>query len=149
MKIETIQKREEPTLTVLLAVWEDSVLATHDFLPDEAVNELRPLVYLGLAAIPQLITVKDEQGLWLAFLGAAEDKIEMLFVASTARGMGLGKMLITHAVNELGCQLVDVNEQNQQAVGFYEKMGFEVFERSALDGQGNPYPILHMRYRQR
>lgn len=149
MKIETIQKREEPTLTVLLAVWEDSVQATHDFLPDEAVDELRPLVYLGLAAIPQLIAVKDEQGLWLAFLGAAEGKIEMLFVASAARGTGLGKMLITHAVNELGCQLVDVNEQNQQAVGFYEKMGFEVFERSALDGQGNPYPILHMRYRQR
>ena len=37
-----------------------------------------------------------------------------------------------------------VNEQNPQARGFYEHMGFAVRERSELDEQGNPYPILFM-----
>lgn len=45
-----------------------------------------------------------------------------------------------YAVNELG-----VNEQNPQAKGFYEHMGFELYKRSELDEQGNPYPILYMK----
>jgi putative acetyltransferase len=40
---------------------------------------------------------------------------------------------------------VDVNEQNDQAVGFYRRMGFEVAGRSAVDGLGQPFPLLHMR----
>ena len=43
-----------------------------------------------------------------------------------------------------GATLVDVNEQNEQAVGFYLKMGFTVTGRSPLDAQGKPYPLLHM-----
>ncbi|OAT53609.1 histone acetyltransferase [Providencia heimbachae ATCC 35613] len=40
---------------------------------------------------------------------------------------------------------IDVNEQNPQAVGFYQHMGFSQYRRSELDGQGNPFPVLHMR----
>lgn len=39
---------------------------------------------------------------------------------------------------------VDVNEQNEQAAGFYRHMGFVVKHRSALDEQGNPFPVLHL-----
>ena len=38
-----------------------------------------------------------------------------------------------------------VNEQNPQARGFYEHMGFQVCGRSETDEQGAPYPILYMR----
>jgi putative acetyltransferase len=37
-----------------------------------------------------------------------------------------------------------VNEQNEQAVGFYRRMGFEVVGRSPDDSMGKPYPLLHM-----
>ncbi len=37
-----------------------------------------------------------------------------------------------------------VDEQNEQAVGFYLKMGFEVAGRSELDSTGKPFPLLHM-----
>jgi len=39
---------------------------------------------------------------------------------------------------------VDVNEQNDQAVGFYRKMGFTETGRSPTDDDGRPYPLLHM-----
>ncbi|AGN24357.1 acetyltransferase [Erysipelothrix rhusiopathiae SY1027] len=42
---------------------------------------------------------------------------------------------------------MDVNEQNYQARGFYEHLGFEVFERSEFDEAGRPFPILHMKRR--
>jgi putative acetyltransferase len=42
-----------------------------------------------------------------------------------------------------------VNEQNENAIGFYKKMGFYVINRSALDNEGLPYPILHMIIKQK
>ena len=57
---------------------------------------------------------------------------------------GIGSLLLGYAIDELGARAVDVNEQNPDAVGFYECSGFAVIGRSPLDGQGKPYPILHM-----
>ena len=48
----------------------------------------------------------------------------------------------------LGENKVDVNEQNPRAREFYEKIGFNIVNRSELDGQEKPYPILHMKYRE-
>jgi putative acetyltransferase len=45
----------------------------------------------------------------------------------------------------LGATQLDVNEQNEQAVGFYRRLGFEVVGRSAEDGLGQPFPLLHMK----
>jgi putative acetyltransferase len=42
---------------------------------------------------------------------------------------------------------VDVNEQNDGAIGFYGHLGFEVTGRSEFDDQGRPYPLLHLRRR--
>ena len=39
---------------------------------------------------------------------------------------------------------VDVNEQNDDAVGFYASLGFSVVGRSPTDGGGRPFPLLHM-----
>lgn len=68
----------------------------------------------------------------------------MLFMHPDYRGKGIGKVLLTYAVEALGLRKVDVNEQNEGAVGFYRHYGFEVVGRSELDGTGKPYPILHM-----
>lgn len=68
----------------------------------------------------------------------------MLFIAPQMRGRGIGKLLVNYAVEHQGVWKVDVNEQNEQAVGFYQKMGFSVVGRSPVDNQGKPYPLLHM-----
>ena len=38
-----------------------------------------------------------------------------------------------------------MNEQNPQAVGFYEHMGFQTYRRTDRDEEGGPYPLLYMR----
>ena len=38
-----------------------------------------------------------------------------------------------------------VNEQNPLAKGFYEHMGFAVYQRTDFDEQGNAYPLLYMK----
>ncbi|TWF42353.1 acetyltransferase (GNAT) family protein [Chitinophaga polysaccharea] len=80
----------------------------------------------------------------LGFIGVAENKIEMLFVHPDAHGKGIGKALLNYAIAQQGATAVDVNEQNPQAVAFYLHMGFRVTARSATDGMGKPFPLLHM-----
>jgi putative acetyltransferase len=69
----------------------------------------------------------------------------MLFLQPGARGKGIGKMLLQHAIEMLGVTTVDVNEQNEQALGFYKHYGFKVKSRSEFDDTGRPFPIIHLK----
>lgn len=80
------------------------------------------------------------------FVGVDDNRVEMLFVDDASRGKGAGKMLLRYAIEQLGANELDVNEQNTQGVEFYRHMGFVLVGRSELDGQGNPFPLLHLRY---
>ncbi|WP_165066078.1 GNAT family N-acetyltransferase [Paludisphaera rhizosphaerae] len=129
----------------LVEIWEASVRATHDFLTEADLQVMKPLILNGYLDAVDLAGVCDDSGELVGFLGTHENRIEMLFVAPEMRGKGFGRMLIEHAVDRLGCDEVDVNEQNPQAVGFYLKLGFRQVGRSARDGQGNPFPLLHLK----
>ncbi len=128
----------------LFAVWESSVRATHTFLTEADLQALIPLVKAGLAAFEPLHVVREASGETVAFMGVAEGIVEMLFVHADHRGRGHGHRLLTHALGEHGATRVDVNEQNPQALAFYLRHGFRVVGRSPLDGQGQPFPILHL-----
>lgn len=128
----------------LLSIWDASVRKTHDFLSEAAISALKPLVRQGICQVPHLFVASGENAVILAFMGVAEDKIEMLFVDPPFIGKGIGKALVFHAIAEHGICRVDVNEQNPKALGFYQHCGFQVTGRSARDDQGNPYPILHL-----
>ncbi|CAK14684.1 GNAT family N-acetyltransferase [Pseudomonas entomophila] len=129
----------------LAELWEASVRATHDFLPEGYIEHLRPLVreqYLGFV---ELRAWRDNQGRIQGFAGVHDGKLEMLFIDPTCRGKGIGKALLANVIDKLGVREVDVNEQNPQAVGFYLKQGFVQTGRSEVDGQGDPYPLLHLK----
>ena len=69
----------------------------------------------------------------------------MLFVSNEYRGQGVGKQLLQYGIENYSINELTVNEQNPRAKGFYEHMGFEVYKRTELDEQGNPYPLLYMK----
>jgi len=141
-KVDIVQKSEYP---ILVEVWEASVRATHNFLKEEDIRYFRPLILNTYLDAVELRCARDGQGIVLGFLGVADQNLEMLFIHPDNRGMGIGRKLLDFAIDELEVQKVDVNEQNEQAVGFYQHYGFEVIGRSALDASGKPYPILHMK----
>jgi putative acetyltransferase len=128
----------------VIKVWEASVRATHDFVSEADINIFRPMVWAELPRIKNLLGIRGVSGQLAGFIGVVDEKIEMLFIDPEARGMGAGKRLLRYAIDVLNAKTLDVNEQNQQAVGFYLHMGFEVVGRSELDGMGKPYPILHL-----
>ncbi|MEH8150905.1 acetyltransferase [Aeromonas veronii] len=141
MKIDTATRADYPALITL---WEASVRATHHFLPEAEILALKPLILEHYFDAVTLHCARTEEGNIAGYSGVYEGKLEMLFVAPEARGSGVGGRLVEHAITQGGTTQVDVNEQNEQAVGFYLKMGFTVTGRSPLDGQGKPYPLLHM-----
>lgn len=132
----------------LVGVWEASVRATHHFLKEEDLIFYKKAIraeYLPSGML-QLFCLKNKSGNITGFVGLSEDNIEMLFVSPHNMGQGIGKALLRFAVYDHKKYKVDVNEQNDQAAGFYAHFGFRVVGRSALDGSGKPYPILHCLY---
>ncbi|KTD08520.1 GNAT family N-acetyltransferase [Legionella jamestowniensis] len=133
----------------LIEIWEKAVRATHNFLPENEIKELKPLILNHYFDVVTLHGSKNKEGKIIGFIGVADNKIEMLFISPDVQGQGIGSALCRYAITDFGVTKVDVNEQNPQAKKFYEKMGFEIVSRSALDGQGKPYPILHMQLRKK
>lgn len=138
--------RTEQLIGELTAVWEASVRATHTFLKEEDIIGLQPFVEIGIKEIDNLIVAYENHNP-IGFMGIARGKLEMLFLEPTYIGKGIGKKLITKAIQEYEVSYVDVNEQNPHAVDFYKRAGFVVFERTEIDEQGNPFPILKMKLR--
>ena len=97
--------------------------------------------FMGLSDVDEEIAIKS----------AATDgqhaparQVEMLFVDPAFQRRGIGRALLDFARRRWPCLFLDVNEQNGAAARFYFKYGFTAIGRSELDGQGRPYPFLHL-----
>jgi putative acetyltransferase len=127
----------------VVAIWKSSVDATHDFLSADDRIEIEKEVVGFFSETPVWVAVNAEDQA-LGFMFLHDGHLEALFIDAAARGLGIGKALLLHALSLYPNLTVDVNEQNQQAVGFYQHMGFQVFGRSPVDSQGRAYPLLHL-----
>ncbi len=132
----------------VVEVWEASVRATHHFLKEEDIAYFKPLILNTYLDAVELRCIKNTENKIVGFLGVAEQNLEMLFIDPEYRGKQIGKTLLNYAIDQMNVTKVDVNEQNEQAVGFYKHFGFQVISRSKLDATGKPYPVLHMKLKQ-
>lgn len=139
-----IERPLEQDYDELLAVWEASVRSSHDFLTEDDIQFYKPLIRGVYFAQADLYMIRDAGGAIAAFMGLSGEGIEMLFVRPDGQGRGYGRSLVQFAVKEKGMSRVDVNEQNGKAFAFYRHLGFRVVGRDELDGQGRPFPILHL-----
>ena len=143
MEIKEVKQRTE-IIEPLLEVWQKSVRSTHHFLSEEEIVTISQYVPSAFENVPHFIVSYEEQKP-VAFMGLDGERIEMLFIDPICQGRGIGKKLIQIAIQDYGANEVCVNEQNPQAKGFYEHLGFHVYKRSEYDEQGNPYPLLYMK----
>lgn len=140
--IHEIQKGGKADYSRLIIVWESSVKATHHFLKAEDFEFYKKRIPDYFSNV-DLYVIRSGETI-NAFMGISGDNLEMLFVSADSRGKGSGKSLLMYALDNLNVKRVDVNEQNMQAIGFYERFGFKVISRSERDSMGKDYPILHL-----
>lgn len=145
MKIYEVRERTPRLVADLLDIWEVFVRATHHFLSDAEITQIKEYVPQALQGVVHLIIAEDETDGPTAFIGIENNRLEMLFLSPKVRGKGLGKHLLQYAVQDYGVRELTVNEQNPQAVGFYEHLGFQTYKRTEYDEEGNPYPLLYMK----
>jgi len=140
-----IRRSHPGDVSRLIEIWRGSVEATHHFLAldDRAEIDQSACAYLAQSEFWVLVGVND----WpLAFSATTGSNLDALFVAADARGRGLGKKLVQHALSLSSSLTTQVNEQNADAVGFYSHLGFTFVRRDERDQSGRPYPILQLRY---
>jgi putative acetyltransferase len=127
-------------------IWRRAVDATHDFLAPDDRDAIEAELVTFFPQISLLLAV-DDNDTPLGFMFLHDGHMEALFIDPDQHGKGIGKALIQRAVAEHPALTTDVNEQNHKALGFYEHQGFERTGRSTHDGQGRPYPLIHLRYK--
>lgn len=141
-----IRKSNSKDISIIAKIWRDSVLATHDFLNPMDFKKIELMVCNDYLPNTDL-WVADEDNCPVAFMGMTGNHIDSLFITPDMRGKGIGKLMIAHALQLFDNQItVDVNEQNIQATGFYNRMGFVLIGRTDVDDQGRPYPILKLKF---
>ena len=145
MKIFEVKDRNTTLINKLLEIWEDSVKATHSFLSNDEIKNIKTYVPQALKEIQHLVIIETEDNTPIAFMGIENTKLEMLFIKNSERKKGLGKQLLKYGIANYNINKLTVNEQNPKAKGFYEHMGFKTYKRTELDEQQKPYPILYMR----
>ena len=147
MDIVNVSKDERTDELVgqLTTVWEGSVRATHLFLSNGEIENIKQYVPQALKEVHSLMIVKNRSGIPIAFMGVENNRLEMLFVGAQERKKGIGTKLIQYGIEKLSVNNLTVNEQNPEARRFYESKGFKVFKRAEVDEQGNPYPVLYMK----
>jgi len=132
--------------TQLLELWERSVRATHLFLAEHDVLFYRPLVAEFLAKTTEdLFVLVDGADRPIGFMALAGNALDALFLDPAHRGQGAGRALVAFAQEQRpGPLTVEVNEQNEPAVAFYQALGFSIEGRLPVDDTGRPFPILQM-----
>ena len=109
MRILEVQDRTPELIEKLLRVWEDSVRATHLFLSDGEIINIREYVPLALTGIAHLIIAEDDAGEAVAFMGIQEGSLEMLFIENAQRGKGLGRKLLEYGIEKHAVERLAVN----------------------------------------
>lgn len=75
MTIIEIQDRTDKLINQLLEVWEDSVKATHLFLSDKEIEEIKKYVPQALKEVEYLIIIENKNHAPIAFMGIEGRKI--------------------------------------------------------------------------
>lgn len=83
--------------------------------------------------------------IYVAFLEIKNRKLEILFVTDSEIGKGFGTKLIQYGIKKYSINELTVNEQYPNARKFYDHKGFQLYKRTPIDAQGNPYPLLYIK----
>ncbi|MCG8710931.1 acetyltransferase [Brenneria sp. 4F2] len=141
-KIRPSTKQDTPRI---MDIWCKAVDATHHFLTikdrlaiEKELASFFPTVELTLGC--------ESTGRAIGFMYLHDGHLGALFIDPDYHGQGVGKALLYAGLSRYPQLTTDVNEQNTQAVKFYERVGFERIGRSETDDQGRPYPLIHLQF---
>lgn len=147
MSIPILELDQRDTyLQFIVQLWQANVKVTHTFLTKEEIQNIKQYVPQAVAHVPHLYIALSKQGDYSVLLVLQTSVWKCCLFKSMRRGQGIGKQLLRYAIKNFDVKELTVNEQNPQAIGFYEHLGFVTYKRTELDEECQPYPLLYMKF---
>lgn len=139
----SIRSAAEADLDALTDVWERAASSSHSFMDPDDFAALRPAI--RDAYLPSMdVWLVELDGQPIAFVGARESHVELLYVDPSFQGRGLGTRLLA-VVGDSGATSVEVYADNPVGVAFYRSQGFTEVLRRERDAGDRPYPMVVLR----
>ena len=140
----TIRRGSPQDVPRALEIWRSAVEATHGFLTAQDRAEIDEMVANEFLPKAEMWLAVDQNDKVAGFLVMDGEMIDALFVDPAVHGRGFGTALLNQALQLSPNATVDASEQATNALPFYLSRGFRVVRRSETDGQGRPYPLIHL-----
>lgn len=109
----------------VMIIWKEATIKAHRFIPDEYWLNNYDIVkdkYIPMGETYVYLEENEIKG----FISIIEGYIGALFVDINSQGKGIGRSLIEHTKAIYENLILSVYKKNDQAVGFYKKVGFTV-----------------------
>lgn len=125
-----IRRLQETDIDRVMALWLDTNLKTHDFVPAEYWrSNFEPVKEM----LPQAeVYVYESAGEIQGFVGLSGEYIEGIFVVDEMQSQGIGRRLLDHMKATKDTLYLSVYQKNTRAIRFYHREGF-VIQREGLD----------------
>lgn len=134
-----IREAQEKDLEAILDLWLKGNLKAHAFLPSSFFTERMDLMRMILPATK--IYVQDLNGV-KGFIGISDSVIAGIYVDESMQNQGLGTSLLNHVKAICSELFVFVYPQNESALQFFKKQGFERQEEVINEETGLPEYVL-------
>ena len=140
----TIRRGTPQDVPRAVEIWRKAVDATHGFLSAQDRAEIDAIVAECFLPNAELWLATDGCDHPVGFLVMDDKAIDALFVDPAFHGQGFGTELLNHALKLSPNATVEASEQADNALPFYLARGFRIVGRSETDGDGRPYPLIHL-----
>lgn len=131
-----IRKFKLNDISIIMQIWRDTNIQTHDFIPKEywtdnyeMVKEMLP--YAELYVYEDGSTHRIE-----GFIGLTDNYIAGIFVRNGVQSKGIGKKLLDYVKCNKSCLCLSVYQKNIRAVYFYQREHF-VIQSENIDDNTN------------
>ena len=120
-----IETTQEKHFDSVMAIWLNTNIATHSFIPQSYWQGVFAQVKEAMLASDVFVYHENDQV--LGFIGITGNAyIAGLFVDGKAQSQGIGRKLLNHCKQLYPRLELDVFTENSGAVRFYETNGFEI-----------------------
>ncbi len=120
-----IEKAREKDFDRVMAIWLNTNIAAHPFIPQSYWEDVFAQVEEVMPAA-DVFVYRENTGV-LGFIGVTDNEyIAGLFVEGNAQSQGIGQKLLNHCKQLYPRLELDVFTENPGAVLFYQNNGFEI-----------------------
>lgn len=129
-----IRKFKNCDIEQIIKIWLNGNIETHHFVAKQYWKAHVPMVRKQL--LQAEVYVYETDGVIQGFVGMQENYIAGIFVKKQWRCMGIGKQLLNYIKQIYTILSLNVYQQNERAIKFYQQEGFSIISEDVEENTG-------------